>query len=218
MTGNGTLHGNGSRRSGEVQAVRRRITEILKTKGTATVAELAEQLDMAQVSVRHHLDILVGEDLVQVAGVRRQEGAGRPSQIYALTPEATKLFPRRHDVLARNMLTEMKALLPADELRGVLLRLAERTSREAPPASPDQSVEERLDEVTAFLCSRGYEASWQLQDGSYQLHACNCPYAGVSDHHPELCSMDLAIIQKLLSRVLDDSLGCTYALSLSANA
>jgi predicted ArsR family transcriptional regulator len=207
-----------------VQAVRRRITEILKANGTATVAELAEQLGMAQVSVRHHLDVLVGEDLVQVAGVRRRDGAGRPSQVYALTPEAAKLFPRRHDVLAENMLTEIKALLPADEFRDVLLRLADRTSREAPPASPGQSMEDRLDAVAGFLCSRGYDASWELHEGCYELHACNCPYAGVSDRHPELCSMDLAMIQQLLpqmvrveSRVLNSSTGCTYAILFPEN-
>jgi predicted ArsR family transcriptional regulator len=48
-----------------VQPIRRRIAEILKEQGTATVAELADQLGIAQVSVRHHLDILIGEDLVQ---------------------------------------------------------------------------------------------------------------------------------------------------------
>jgi len=205
-----------------VQTVRRRITEILKVSGTATVAELAEQLGMAQVSVRHHLDILVGEDLVQVAGVRRREGAGRPSQVYELTPEAAKLFPRRYDALAEGMLGEMKTLLPAQELRGLLVRLAEKTSREAPLASPGQTMAERLDQVTSFLCERGYNARWELRDGRYELHACNCPYTGVADRHPELCMMDQAMMQRLLpetfrieSRVLDGSTGCTYAIAPS---
>lgn len=200
-----------------MQPVRRRITEILKEEGSATVAELAEQLGMAQVSVRHHLDILVGEDLVESAGVRRHNGAGRPSQVYALTADAAKLFPQRHAVLAGGILAEMKNLLSAGDLRDLLTRLAEKTSREAPTPLPNQSVEDRLEEVTAFLSERGYNARWELHAGRYELYVCNCPYTGVADNHPELCTMDQTMIQQLVpgairleSRVMDGSSHCTY--------
>ena len=55
-----------------MQPVRRRIAEILKAQGSATVAELSDQLAMAQVSVRHHLDILIGEDLVTLAEILKR--------------------------------------------------------------------------------------------------------------------------------------------------
>lgn len=207
-----------------MQPVRRRITEILKESGTATVAELAEQLGMAQVSVRHHLDILVGEDLVELAGLRRREKAGRPSQVYALTPQAAKLFPQRHDALVAGLLDELKKLLSPVELRELLLRLAERTSREAPAISPAQSIEERLDVVTDFLRAKGYSARWELHNGRYELHACNCPYTGVADDHPELCMMDQAMMQKLIpgatrveSRVLDGAPHCVYVIEVQAS-
>lgn len=205
-----------------MQPVRRRIIEILKADGGATVAELAEQLDMAQVSVRHHLDILIGEDLVEAAGVRRRDGAGRPSQLYALTAGAAKLFPQRHGALASDVLSEMKALLPEDELENLLHRLAERTSRRAPSMTADQSMEERLDEVTQFLTGEGYVARWERSDDCYVVQACNCPHTGVADHHPELCGMDQTMFQILLpgavrleSRVLDGSSQCTYIIPLS---
>jgi len=204
-----------------VQPIRRRITEILKEHGSATVAELAGELGMAQVSVRHHLDILIGEDFVEAAGVRRRDGAGRPSQVYGLTPQAVKLFPQRHDVIADGMLAEVKKMLSADEVLGVFSRLAEKTAHEAPPGSPDQHLEDRLDEVAHFLTEKGYDARWELRDGSYEVHACNCPYVGVSDRHPELCGMDQSLMQHLLpglvrleSRALDGALQCTYLLTL----
>jgi predicted ArsR family transcriptional regulator len=205
-----------------VQPVRMHIIEILKANGGATVAELAERLGMAQVSVRHHLDILIGEDLVDAAGVRRRDGAGRPSQLYTLTAAAVKLFPQRHGVLAGDVLAEMKALLPDDEFQRFLLRLAERTSRRAPSTMGDQSFEERLDDVTGFLTGEGYAARWQRSDDHYVVQACNCPHAGVADHHPELCSMDQLMFQILLpgavrleSHVLDGSSQCTYVIPLT---
>jgi predicted ArsR family transcriptional regulator len=208
-----------------VQTVRNRIVEILKESGVATVAELAELLGMAQVSVRHHLDILVGEDLVESSGVRRRNGAGRPSQMYSLTPQAAKLFPQRHQVLANEMLSAIKNLLPAEAVRGVMLRLAEKTAQDAPLARAGQSVEERLDQVADFLSQKGYTARWELSDNGYQLFTCNCPYAGVSENHSELCEMDKSLVEHLMpgsvrreSRVAEGAQRCTYVLLLSPAA
>jgi predicted ArsR family transcriptional regulator len=200
-----------------VQPVRRRITEILRENGSATVAELADQLGMAPVSVRHHLDILVSEDLVELDGLRRRDGAGRPSQVYALTEGANKLFPQRHDILADHLLSELKAALPEAVVRGVLQRVAERTVREAPMPDSNQTVEERLDQVTGFLTNQGYDARWVTSNDHYELHTCNCPYAGVSDRHPEICLMDQALLQQLIpgairleTRVLNGAAHCRY--------
>jgi DeoR family suf operon transcriptional repressor len=163
----------------------------------------------------------VGEDLVVLTGVRRHDGAGRPSQIYALTPNAAKLFPQRHETLANNMLYEMKVSLSNAELCSLLQRVANKTAQEAPPAGPDQTIEERLEKIAEFLTEKGYNARWEIEDNHYELHACNCPFAGVSDHHPELCAMDQAMMQLLLptavrqqSRVLDAAPKCTYIVQL----
>lgn len=203
-----------------VQPVRRRITELLKEHGTATVAELARQLDMAQVSVRHHLDILVGEDLVELSGVRRQNSAGRPSLVYSLTPNALKLFPQHHDALASAILIELKSTLPGSEVQRFMQSIGEKTARQAPAASPDQTLEERLDEVTDFLCRKGYGARWEERNGYYEIHTNNCPYSGVSDEHSEVCSMDQAMMNQLLpkairvqSRALDGALHCIYVVA-----
>lgn len=204
-----------------MQPIRRRITEILKENGTATVAELAAQLGIAQVSVRHHLDILIGEDYVEATGVRRHDGAGRPSQIYSLTPQAVKLFPQRHDAIAEGMLTELKATLSPEQVRAVFLRMAQKTAAEAPRPLPGQSIEERLDEVAQFLTEKGYNARWEARDGFFELYACNCPYVGVADRHHELCLMDQALMQNLVpgaarheTRALNGTSHCTYVIEL----
>jgi predicted ArsR family transcriptional regulator len=184
-----------------VQPIRQRVIEILKENGSATVAQLADMLGMAQVSVRHHLDILMGEDLVELAGVQRHNGAGRPSQIYILTANAARLFPQRHEALANDLLAELKASLTGSELRQMLERVARRTALEAPLPAAQQSLEDRLDQVTDFLSDRGYDARWNAHDGQYELHVCNCPYSGVSNHHPELCTMDQAMVEELLPGV-----------------
>jgi len=204
-----------------VQPIRRRIIEILKESGTATVAELAGQLGIAQVSVRHHLDILIGEDLVTATGVRRHNGAGRPSQVYALTPQAASLFPQRHDAIAEGILVELKAALPAEQVREFFRRMAHKTASEAPAGLPEQAVEDRLDEVAQFLTEKGYDARWESRDGRYELYACNCPYQGIADRHHELCLMDQELMHALVpgavrheTRALHGANHCTYIIEL----
>lgn len=210
-----------------MQPIRHRIIEILKENGTATVAELAIELGMAQVSVRHHLDILIGEDLVTASGVRRRNGAGRPSQIYSLAPGASKLFPQAHEALAGEMLREIKAMLPPEEVKGMFRRLAQRTAREAPEPRADQPLEERLDQVATFLSEKGYTARWEQHEGQYELYTCNCPYAGVADRHPEVCEMDHALVQYLIPSTasvrcegshIGGSTRCTYVINLQPAA
>jgi predicted ArsR family transcriptional regulator len=108
-----------------------------------------------------------------------------------------------------------------------LLRVAERTAAEAPGPWENQTFEERLDQVTRFLTQKGYAARWENCEGHYELHACNCPYSGVAEEHPELCMMDHAVISKLLpeahradvirlqSHALDGANRCTYILKPS---
>jgi predicted ArsR family transcriptional regulator len=210
-----------------MQPIRHRIIEILKENATATVAELAGELGMAQVSVRHHLDILIGEDLVTASGVRRRNGAGRPSQIYTLAPGASKLFPQAHEALAGEMLREIKAILPPEEVKSMFRRLAERTAREAPTPRADQTLEERLDQVADFLSEKGYTARWEVRNGRYELQTCNCPYAGVADRHPEVCEMDHALVQFLVpgntsvrceGSHVGGSARCTYVIELQPAA
>lgn len=200
-----------------MQPIRRRIIEILKESGAATVAELAGQLGIAQVSVRHHLDILIGEDLVQADGVRRHDGAGRPSQVYRLAPQAAQLFPQRYNVIAESLLEQVKATLPTEQVRTFFLRMAHQMAAEAPTALPEQTLAERLDEVVAFLTEKGYNARWETKDGRYELLTCNCPYVGMADRHHELCLMDQELMAALLpgatryrTRALHGATHCTY--------
>ena len=58
-------------RSAIVHLVRKHILDILKERSGATVAELAGCLEMAPVSVRHHLDILQGDNLIRIDRLAR---------------------------------------------------------------------------------------------------------------------------------------------------
>ncbi len=211
-----------------MHAVRKRILELLKANGAATVADLAEQLEMAPVSVRHHLDILQADSLIRVDRLDRRGSVGRPQQVYALTEEAGAYFPNNYAALAAGLVRQIKQLLPPEEVECAFEALA-RDLALSLESVEDESVEARLDRITAFLNARGYLASWEPAgptpaDG-YLLHKHNCPYTGISAEHGELCHMDQTLVNTLMgapcrrtrSMTADDHC-CTYVVAAEITA
>lgn len=233
-----------------MHAVRKQILEILKEQNSgATVAELAEQLAMAPVSVRHHLDILQGDNLICVDRLERKGSVGRPQQIYALTEEAIAYFPNNFATLAGKLVDQLKHLLPPDQIPHAFRAMAREMAAECEGLNATMSMEERLEQITEFLNTHGYLARWEAVDedestyeidhgkmggetahplvteitiyqGDLLIHKYNCPYAGVSSEHNELCLMDKALIDELIgcscervASMAEGSSCCTYRVS-----
>ncbi len=207
-----------------MHAVRKSILEILKETGGATVAELAERLDMAPVSVRHHLDILQGDALIRVGRVERNGAVGRPQQFYVLTAEASTLFPNNFAALAAGLVRQMKDILTPEQIQVAFRSVAHDMAAESDLAAMQKlRLEERIERVADFLTERGYLARWEPAaaeaGGGYLLHKYNCPYSGVSGDHRELCMMDQMLIDELVGHhccrthsVADNAKCCTYAI------
>lgn len=212
-----------------MHAVRKHILEILKEREGATVAELADVLEMAAVSVRHHLDILQGDNLIKVARVERNGSVGRPQQVYVLTDEALDYFPNNFAALAGNLVRQIKRTLPPEQVdcvfRSLAHDLAGEFERDAQESSGQAApMEAQLERIAQFLSSQGYLASWEeTGDGDYLLHKHNCPYAGVSAEHRELCAMDQVLVETLVERpcervqhMVTDGHCCTYRVGQTA--
>lgn len=208
-----------------MHAVRKHILEILKETGGATVAELADRLEMAPVSVRHHLDILQGDNLIRIGRVERTGSVGRPQQIYQLTEDAAEFFPKNFAILAAGMVRQIKQVLPAEQVDAMFHSMANEMASEADMAGLEAlPLHERLDRVTAFLNERGYLARWEpCDDGDahFLLYKHNCPYAGVSGEHRELCLMDQMLIDRLVgvsccrtTSVANNDRCCTYEIGI----
>ena len=200
-----------------MQSTRLRILEILKEHGDATVVELARQLDMAPVSVRHHLDVLQAEQLICAPHVRRRGTVGRPRQVYALTEAANAYFPRNHGMLAGRLLDELKGVLPAAELQSLIERLADGIAAEARPLAPDATLKQRVERAVEFLTEKGYLARYELVGDHYVLYTLNCPYQGIAEQHRELCGMDKRLLDRLIggpsvaiTRMAEGACNCAY--------
>ncbi len=198
---------------------RQKILEYLKRHGQATIDELAAHLDMASVSVRHHLDLLIGDNLVEASRVRRKGGAGRPKRLYALTPQADAFFPDQYQRLAQISLGILKRILTPEDLQRVMEEIAEDILQRAPGGLDALSPEERMQAAIAFLNSEGYMAFRECQDDQYVLHTCHCPYKDLARQYPEICQIDDILVQHLtgmtplrVTKIIGGGARCTYRL------
>ena len=204
------------------QKTRQAILDYLKERGPATVDELARVLKLNSVTVRHHLDILRGEELIAEPVVRHRNKPGRPQYAYGLSEKASTRFPKNYCELAGKLLEEVKSSAPPGSINVIFEGVASRLAASAPKCGSDRPAAEHLDRAVAFLNDHGYVASWEVAPDGYLLHTCNCPYEALAKGNPELCAMDLSLAANLLggtvervSRVLDGAASCSYRLAAS---
>jgi predicted ArsR family transcriptional regulator len=206
-------------RTWEMQKTREQIVHILKTRGPSTVDELSEALGLTSVTVRHHLEILRNQDLVDEPEPLRREGPGRPQYLYRLAEGAEQIFPSGYDVLAAELLREINTFLPPEEVDALTDRIAQRMASQA-YVSQEMDFETRLQAVVEFLNDRGYMASTERDEqGHVLLHIYNCPYDRLTERSGVPCDMDARLLSNLLhrkfSRVKHAAKGdqhCTYVI------
>ncbi len=182
-----------------MQSTRQRILEILKEKNQATVELLSEALDLTPVTIRHHLDILRGEGLVDAPQVLRRPGPGRPQYAYVLTEAADDFFPKNYHSLADLLFEEIRGKLTPAELEQLMNSIAERLAQRAPSSKSKKRPQEILGAAVRFLNDQGYVARWEkTPEGHYVLHTCNCPYERVAQAHSEICTMDANFVGQVV--------------------
>jgi predicted ArsR family transcriptional regulator len=184
-----------------MQSTRQEILAILKEERQATVEDLAVRLELTPMTIRHHLNVLQAQNLVEASKVRRSKKVGRPRLVYTLTDAADDLFPQSYGELARHLVSEVKETVGEEEAEEIFRRVADRVARDAPAATPGQSFEERLAQVVDFMEEQGFISRWERSDEGYVITNINCPYRIVSREHEEVCIMDTQILTQLLGVV-----------------
>jgi predicted ArsR family transcriptional regulator len=207
-----------------MQVTRQRILEILKERAAATVEELGKELDLTPVTIRHHLDILRSEGLVQAPKVKRRDAPGRPQHVYALTDAADEYFPKNYAGFADLMLHEIRERVEPQELDSILHGVAKRMVDQAPPQPPGEAMPQRVERVVRFLTGKGYNADWEMIDGGYIVRAHNCPYHDIAKDHIEPCVMDMAMISQMLGQtpqrlewMVGGNNACVYLVKAGSN-
>jgi predicted ArsR family transcriptional regulator len=79
--------------------------------------------------------------MIRSAGVRRGPGAGKPSTVYELPPEAEMVFSRAYPPVLGALLEELVRQLPSEQMEAILLETGRRL---AEPLGTGRAAASRL--------------------------------------------------------------------------
>ena len=181
---------------------RARVVELLRRE-PRTVAALAQEMDVAEVTVRHHLQVLERDGFVAGEAVRGP-GRGRPGMRYALTDNARRLFPDNSATLANELLSFLTTEHGRSELQRFLRwRSEQHSSRYADALEGVEGVTARAERLAELLSEEGFASSAQAvtaPDGAtvLELRQDHCAIKAVAEQNPELCAYEASTFKKLL--------------------
>ncbi len=204
-----------------MQETRQYILDILREKSQATVDEMVGDLQkrrgtaITAVTVRHHLNELLKEQLITTTNLKHRDSPGRPQHVYILTEAAVEHFPNNYQPLINHLLEHLANSLSNNEINVLFEDIADGMAADA--AIPSLTVIERLNYVEKYLNEHGYNAHWENGEDGFILHTTNCPYHQVAKENRMLCEMDmrlvsslLGIVPRLMSRISDGDASCSY--------
>ena len=176
---------------------RRAIVELLKKNDGMTAGKLAKQLDLHSMTIRQHLSILEREGYIQ--HYREKISRGRPVYIYKLTPQAKEsLFPNNYPRFALGTLDALVVIDGAEKVNQLLEYQMESKIAACLNHIEGKSLAEKVEMLAAFLDEEGYQVEVAETPNAYILKEHNCALESIAKQYPQLCQLELSLIQRLL--------------------
>ncbi|MBP1692564.1 MAG: SufR family transcriptional regulator [Chloroflexi bacterium] len=203
------------------KSTRERVLQTLLARQHCTINEIADEVDINPISVRHHITKLQADGLVDSAEERH--GVGRPRRVYYLTENGREHFPTRYLRLTLRLLEQLKETVPQPMVNQLFSQMAEDMAADHTKELAGLSTEQRLNLVKKLLNNEGFNVDWERTGDFYQIREANCPYYHVGQNHPEVCSVDQTLISTVLAVpaekiqcMLYGDAHCTYMVPASA--
>jgi DeoR family transcriptional regulator, suf operon transcriptional repressor len=167
---------------------RQKILAHLKKTRAASAREIARALNMSAPNVRHHLGILVSDGRLEVTSVHQRGERGRPEKMYSLSQSA----------LGDNLSVLADALLNSKvNLEVVGERIAQSQGL---VGFANQPMSKRLFLLVEKLNEMHYQARWEAGAEGPRVIFGRCPFAKIIERHPELCKIDVSMLEMSLGR------------------
>ncbi|MCU0485294.1 MAG: winged helix-turn-helix transcriptional regulator [Anaerolineales bacterium] len=202
-------------------STREKVLKTLLNQPRRTINELAEEVGINPISVRHHIASLQAEGLV--TSEEEHHGVGRPRRVYFLTEAGAEKFPSRYIRLTLRLLEQLKDTMPETMVSELFTKIAQEMAEEyaSDPALQNMNFQQRLNFAQELLKHEGFNIEWERTGDELVIHETSCPYYHVGQDHPEVCSLDQMLISSLLAVpaaktrcILNGDNSCSYVISV----
>ena len=179
---------------------RRAILLALKRQGPATIAQLADALQLTGEAVRQQLLQLQREGWIEARVTRSQERGrtGRPATSYKLTEAGDHLFPKHYDALNVAMMDAVAEELGPDAAKRVLSRIADEKVALTEPSFKQLTPTEKMQALKDWYLKDDPYMDVEEVEGGFRLIERNCPFINTAMNRPTLCSVSTNALTKLL--------------------
>ena len=206
-----------------MQGTRSTILNLLRERGQATAAEIADRVGLSLVNAHYHLGRLESEGLIQARPLRH--GVGRPKYIYSLASAALERFPQATHRLADRLLGALQSQLTEQQVQSIFSRIVEDIAAEHGGEFKDKPLEDKLNVLVEVMGEEGFFARVEKVGQDFLLKQCGCPYHYVVARHPGICAIDLQLINTTLGAdveretwILNGDNVCTFHVKANAGA
>jgi predicted ArsR family transcriptional regulator len=201
-----------------MESKRSTILAFLKTRGHATLGEIAAHLEVSKQAAIRHLDTLETEGLATVTSAPAH-GPGRPENVYKLTAAAGEHFPDGH----RELTGELVDFMTQQQLEKFFAKRAQRLEAAYAPRLAGLDFEGRVRELARLATEHGHMAEVvELGDGTLAIRHCNCPIQDVAARTGLPCVNEQQMYERLLGSAVarttwmaDAADDCTYVMKES---
>jgi len=190
----------------------------LKVRGEASLAELAERMEVTKQGALRHVEGLEERGLIErVPDVQVHDGPGRPEHHFRLTPAAAELFPHAH----RQLAAELVDFMESDQLDRFFKARSARLEQEYAPRLAGLDFEARVRELARMASEAGHMTEvMEMPDGKLALKHCNCPIQDVAAKAGHPCRHEQDMYERLLGAEVErtawmaaSDTNCTYEIN-----
>lgn len=179
-----------------MKSTREKIMRTLLAYPGSTINDLAEAVGINGISIRHHLTALEADDLV--VSSEERHGVGRPRLIYSLSEKGVEAFPTSYLRLTQHILDVLSQKLSPAELKSIFEDIGSEMAEPYEFELDRKSLEERIKLLEMVLTKEGFIVEVKKNGEEYILTSLSCPYFRVGKDHPVICTLDHALISRLL--------------------
>jgi predicted ArsR family transcriptional regulator len=177
-----------------VDSRRETILAFLKTRGHASLGDVAAHLEISKQGALRHMEALEADGLATVAHADEHR-RGRPENVYTLTPAAHAHFPHAHQELA----TDLVEFLSEAQLKEFFERRTARLEAEYAPRLAGLDFQGRVRELARLATEHGHMAEVvELAGGGLAIRHCNCPIQDVAARTGLPCMNEQQMYERLL--------------------
>jgi predicted ArsR family transcriptional regulator len=202
-------------------STRNQILHMLKIKGSMTVGEMAEELEITEMAVRRHLNTLERDNLIKSRLLR--QAMGRPTNVYSLSEEADNMFPKNYQDLTLEFLSDIEQLQGAAMVEALFKLRQQRQEnlyRDIVPS--DSDFEKKLEALAKMQNDKGYmvELKKDEKTGKYFFIESNCPISTVAKEYNYACNCEKTLFENVLNAQVEQEQcmatggdNCVYVIS-----